>query len=255
MTSMLDHALALASIGFPVFPCRESGERAKAPYTEHGSLEATRGERIIREWWEEHPDALIGGKIPSTMLVIDIDPRNGGSHEKLTELVGSLPRTLSVLSGRGDGGEHLYFERPGLERFTSSQLPKGIDLIINGYCIMPPSLHPATGNPYTWVNSDLPAVNLPSSVVQLLTPPPRRARVPGERGNVVGLIATVANADEGERNNLLYWAARTAHEEGAPDEAFEQMAQAAIHAGLREWNARRTIASARGMSGDLDYDN
>ena len=251
---MLDHALALASIGFPVFPCRESGDRAKSPYTEHGSLEATRGEHIIREWWEEHPNALIGGRIPRTMLVIDVDPRNGGSREMLTELMGTLPRTLSVLSGRGDGGEHLYFERPARQRFTSSRLPKGIDLIVNGYCIMPPSLHPATGKPYTWVNSNIAAANLPSSAVQLLTPAERRARVPGEKGNVVGLATTVANADEGSRNELLFWAARTAHEEGASEEDFEKIVAAGLHSGLTESEVRRTVASGREMYGE-PYDH
>jgi len=247
---MLDHALALARKGWPVFPCRESGERAKAPYTEHGSKEATRGEAIIREWWEEHPDALIGAKVPRTLMAFDIDPRNGGSLDELVEVTGPLPVTLSVISGRNDGGTHLYFRRPPMDRLYRGRLPNGIDLLVNGYGIMPPSLHPATGDPYRWVPNAI--ATLPDRIITTLTPPPRRARVPGEKGNVVGLANTVANADPGTRNELLYWAARTAHEEGASDEDFETIVAAGLHSGLREHEVRRTVASARDMYGDQE---
>ncbi len=253
--SMLDHALARAREGFPVFPCIESGERAKAPYTKHGALEATRGEAIIREWWEEHPNALIGGKVPRTALVLDIDPRNGGSMEKLVEVTGPLPPTLSVGSGRHDGGTHLYFRRPSkMVEYTKRQLPKGIDLLVNGYCILPPSIHPATGRPYFWLAGPRTLAQLPERVVTLLKPPPRKPRVPGERGNVEGLANTVAYSDPGSRNDLLFWAARTAHEEGGSEEDFEKLASAGLHAGLTETEVRRTIASGRHQYGD-QYDN
>lgn len=252
--TMLDHALALASRGWAVFPCYEKDigqHSSKSPRTKHGHLEATRGEAIIREWWEKWPDALIGGKVPSSALVLDIDPRNGGSLDELVKVTGPLPSTLSVLSGRGDGGTHMYFERPaGIDRFTDKDLPDGIDLKVNGYCILPPSLHPATGNPYRWVPGKI--ARLPDPVKHLLTPKPRAPRPTSMRGNVTGLANKVAYADPGSRNELLFWAARTAHEEGASEEAFETLASAGLHAGLTEAEVRRTIASGRDMYGDRE---
>jgi hypothetical protein len=84
-----------------------------------------------------------------------------------TDLVGDLPDTLTAWSGRNDGGSHLYFLRPP-GPLTSTRLPEGIDLKINGYMIMPPSIHPATGLPYRW--EDHPVASLPSRLRELLAP-------------------------------------------------------------------------------------
>jgi hypothetical protein len=43
---------------------------------------------------------MIGARVPDSLLVIDIDPRNGGSLEALTNQVGALPETLTAWSGR-----------------------------------------------------------------------------------------------------------------------------------------------------------
>jgi len=101
----------------------------------------------IRDWWRRWPDALIGAVIPPLLMVLDIDPRNGGSLAGLESIVGPLPATFTAWSGRNDGGRHLYFFRPQRQPLVSTRLPNGIDLKTNGYMIMPPSLHPATGQP------------------------------------------------------------------------------------------------------------
>jgi hypothetical protein len=108
----------------------------------------------IKLWWTKWPNAMIGAAVPESLLVIDIDPRNGGSLQALTDLVGALPETLTAWSGRNDCGHHLYFLRPP-GPLTSTRLPEGIDLKINGYCIVPPSIHPATGLPYRWTTIPL----------------------------------------------------------------------------------------------------
>jgi hypothetical protein len=66
----------------------------------------------IKLWWTKWPNAMIGAAVPESLLVIDIDPRNGGSLQALTDLVGALPETLTAWSGRNDCGHHLYFLRP-----------------------------------------------------------------------------------------------------------------------------------------------
>ena len=120
-TRNLAAALELASKGWKVFPCRHVtvGEyQAKSPMTKNRHLNATTDADQIRAWWGRWPYALIGAVVPDTMIVVDIDPRNGGSVEAL----GNLPPTLTAWSGRNDGGRHLYFMRPAGET-TSTRLP------------------------------------------------------------------------------------------------------------------------------------
>ena len=127
---------------------------------------------------------------------------------------------------------------------TSTRLPKGIDLKVNGYCIVPPSIHPATGQPYRWESRE-PAA-LPYRLQELLTPLPRPIfRTSNRTTPAVGLVRSVAAAEEGNRNNVLFWAACRAAEDGTLGLIEDQLLAAATSAGESEAKARRTIASAR----------
>src|SRR5215217_6630164 len=104
-------------------------------------------------------------------LAIDLDPRkNPNCLADLETLTGPLAETLTAWSGRNDGGRHLYYLRPA-GPLTSTQLPTGIDLKVRGYCIVPPSIHPATGQPYRWEWRT--PVTLPSRLQELLRPAPQ----------------------------------------------------------------------------------
>jgi Bifunctional DNA primase/polymerase, N-terminal len=121
--SMVDAAIALATAGWAVFPCREQDTPgAKSPYTEHGFKDAPRETAQILAWWCRWPCALIGAPLPDSLLVLDVDPRNGGDMAALTNALGPLPATLTAWSGRGDGGRHLYYMRPD-GAVTSRLLP------------------------------------------------------------------------------------------------------------------------------------
>src|SRR5690606_31069347 len=124
MGDMLAAALDLAASGWAVFPCKWHiyGDHAKAPLTAHGHHEATRDPDVIRSWWRQWPPALIGAPVPESLLVLDLDPRNGGTVDALTEAAGPLPPTLTVWSGRGDGGRHWYYLRPA-GQLTRPRLP------------------------------------------------------------------------------------------------------------------------------------
>src|SRR4249920_2317332 len=105
---MIEAALELAANNWPVFPCVETpGPKSKSPYTKNGFHDASTDPDLIMKWWDYRPRALIGVAVPSTILVIDIDPRNGGSRNALEELVGPIPTTATAWSDRGDGGHHL----------------------------------------------------------------------------------------------------------------------------------------------------
>jgi hypothetical protein len=53
---------------------------------------------------------------------------------------------------------------------------------------------------------------------------------------------------EGNRNNVLYWAACRAAEDGLIDQIEDELIAAAVSAGENETKARRTVASARRTS-------
>jgi hypothetical protein len=238
----------LAAQGWHVFPCKWRGDNAKAPLTTNGHHDATRNPEQIRAWWRRWPRAMIGAPIPETLLVLDVDPRNGGDLAELESLTGPLPATLIVWSGRNDGGRHLYFQRPAGELTGTRLKPLGIDLKVNGYVIVPPSIHPASGQPYRWDRH--PVAHLPIRLRELLRPAPRTVRrTCGNQGNGAGLIRTVAEAQEGSRNDTLYWAACRAAEDGLIDEIEDELVAAAMSAGETETKARRTAASARKTGG------
>ena len=251
MSNMLQAALDLAKAKWPVFPCIESGDKAKAPRTPHGLKDATTDLERITRWWTQWPNALVAIALPAHLLAFDIDIRHGGSHESLEAVTGPLPRTLTAWSGRNDGGCHLYFFKPERE-ISQRQLPKGVDLRTGGkhYLIAPPSLHPSTGKPYVWQHA--PIAELPSQAVEALAPRKPSVKLPApvseHSGNLDGLVRTVAQAVEGERNAKLFWAACRVFE-GGHTGIVQDLFEAALSVGLPASEAAATITSANRIIG------
>lgn len=192
-------ATELAVHGWPVFPLRGKvpAIRGAHPVGDplrgtckgdcgrdgHGLLDATTDLARISSWWRaEYCGANIGVRLPVNIFVVDVDPRNGGSEslKNLEASYGVLPATLTVVSGRGDGGSHRYYRRPS-GTLTSKQLGCGIDIkTSSGYVVAPPSIHPASGRPYTWIEA--PIAEPPQWLVDL-TRPPRTATQSTARQN------------------------------------------------------------------------
>lgn len=136
----LDHALAFAASGWPVFPIKPGGKR---PMTEHGFKDATLDAEQIKAWWTRSPLANIG-IVPSEQAgfwVLDIDTKNGGDASFAA--IPGLEHVLTRMVRTPSGGRHLYFKWPpgGVPRITGGipGLP-GIDICgANGYVIAPPS--------------------------------------------------------------------------------------------------------------------
>ena len=71
MTSVVDAAKELARAGFSIFPC----DPDKRPHVKKWADAATTDETVIRQWWRDWPDAMIGlptGSV-SGLYVIDLD--------------------------------------------------------------------------------------------------------------------------------------------------------------------------------------
>lgn len=165
--------LYASKFGWAVFPlhwiergrcsCKrpDCGNQGKHPLVGHGFLDATRDAAQIQAWWDKWPAANIGiatGRA-SGLVVLDVDPRNGGedSLEGLRLQHGPLPPT--VQSRTGGGGDHYLFAYPPLpvgDRIQSGKFLAGLDLKADGgYIVAPPSVH-ASGRAYAWEASSVP---------------------------------------------------------------------------------------------------
>jgi hypothetical protein len=212
-------ALAYAAAGYEVFPlrgklpwgncyeCEPRSPRYRPHHAQecghelcHGLYAATSDPGRVERWWARWPKANIGARIPRSLLVLDVDPRHGG-QARLAQLEaehGALPPTRVSISGRGDGGRHCWFLRPG-GSLSAAALGAGLDLKTHtGYVLLPPSRHPATGRPYRWADPAVDPAPVPAWLARLLTPPAimpvpgsRRPRPPARTG---GSIADRFNA-------------------------------------------------------------
>lgn len=218
-------ALSYAARGWHVFPLhsvRESActcgkvdcqNPAKHPRTEHGLKDATADPEQIRTWWKQWPDANIGirtGEI-SGLVVIDIDPRHGGTLESL----GLIPPTAKIRTG--SGGYHLYFRYPAglgldIRNDASGKIAKGVDVRANGgYVVAPLSLH-HSGNRYEWEGDEgISLADLPSHLLMRLIEPKRQTRTILDDGEDI---------PAGERNSTLFSLAGRLRRAGLSEDAI-----------------------------------
>jgi hypothetical protein len=135
----------------------------------HGFYDATSDLERIARWWGRYPNADIGERIPDSVSIVDIDPRQPGALEALNRALSEHGpiNTLTAWSGRGDLGRHLWFERT-VERLSRSRAPKGWDLKTSGLVVLPPSEHPVTRGRYRWDDPDQPIAPMPAWMVDML---------------------------------------------------------------------------------------
>jgi hypothetical protein len=205
-TKLGQHALKYAVRGHPVFPLYgirdgrcdcgnpDCGSPGKHPRTVNGFKDTTSDPAQVREWWSRWPDANIG--IPtgeaSGLLVLDVDPRNGGD-QSLSELLnryGQLPSTLTQRTG--SGGTHYIFRHQTGVGSRANCPGAGLDIKGDGgYFIAQPSRH-ASGGQYQLINADPPA-DAPQWLIDLLLQSPRKSSTPKGKNRI----------SKGERDNKL----------------------------------------------------
>lgn len=157
LSTPLAYALAYARLGWHVFPVERGAKVPVGRLVPRGHLEATTDEAIIRRWWRLAPDAGIGVSLSASGLAaIDVDPRNGGNEtmDDLERAHGSLRSDVYALTG--GGGEHHVFLLPaGMHPTLPGTLGPGVDVKVNGYIVVEPSVH-ASGRTYQWEASSSP---------------------------------------------------------------------------------------------------
>jgi hypothetical protein len=187
----LSAALAYASIGWHILPCwwavadkcacgnhecKSPGKHPIAKLAPWGQNSATTDAEKIKAWWQQYPDANIAAYLePSSLVAIDIDPRNGGLQtiEDIEAKHGALQSDLMQFTG--GGGEHRVFSRPSNTQMPG-KLGNGVDVKANGYIMLEPSNH-VSGGSYAWEASSDPrdgvmASPLPDWLRDLAAPKP-----------------------------------------------------------------------------------
>ena len=128
--ALVDGALALASAGWRVFPVSASTKRPRTP---HGHLDATSDVERVVAWAALFNEG--GGIATPTgqgLLVIDIDPRNGG------EVPTWAPKTRAVRTQ--SGGFHLHYAIDRDIKSRAGLFGPGVDSKSHGgYVLLPPS--------------------------------------------------------------------------------------------------------------------
>lgn len=261
-------ARKLAQDGQPVFPCKTLGDKAKAPYTKSGVLDATTEKDQIHAWWKRLGPAAIGIATGVQWDVLDVDVKNnvdGRIHLPKLQRLGLLDGCKRVVR-TPSGGYHLYFKHsPGLT--NKSMQPLGLDVRAKGgYVLAPPSVIEVVGTGTLAAYEDLGETEdstddplLWSLIVATLSPHNTLTKKPVEllpserRASVAHLREWVANRQPGERNNALHWAVCRCIESGIDP---HELAEAASLTGLEDHEIHLTINSALRRAGlraeDLD---
>jgi hypothetical protein len=199
--SKLKAALKLADRGIGVFPCGAD----KKPLTNHGFKDATTDPSQVREWWREHPDALVGTPTGDKFVVVDVDLQHPEAQHWYAQA--NLPLTRAHVTK--SGGRHLLFKPD--DRFgtiSQGKLWPHIDTRgKGGYIIWWPAdgLEVMHGGVFAevpeWVFKRLEAKPDPLPVSRH----PVTLQSSGRK--IEGIVGAIATAPEGQRNALLHWGA------------------------------------------------
>ena len=181
--SKLSWALYLASRGWAVLPlysveggrctcgdvtCKSPGNH---PRMQPGLKDASAHTWHIHRWWRWWPNANVGiaTGVASGLLVLDIDPRNGGdaSYEQLRQqFPAEFAELLEVQTG--SGGTHLYFECRSPTPSLANVLP-GINVKGDADFVVAPTSLDVGGSRYQFAsNSSLALPLLPAALRDLI---------------------------------------------------------------------------------------
>jgi len=110
----------------------------------------------------------------SCVWVLDVDGKSGMANlKRLQKAYGKLPTTYTVQTP--SGGMHFYFAFDPRVKRTISFIAKHVDTIVNGYCLIPPSI--IHGEQYK-VIVDASIVPAPAWLIKLASNTGKQADIP-----------------------------------------------------------------------------
>ncbi|MGH2712510.1 MAG: bifunctional DNA primase/polymerase [Thermoleophilaceae bacterium] len=185
-TRFVEHAYRYAELGWALVRC--DGKKPKGEGWQHTQPEPP---DLVAGKWSEWGRRWNVGVVcgPSGLAIVDVD--RDDSEAAVRELLGDLPRTPTVRTGRGR--LQVYFRDPGgLEKVVRD----GLELRVGGHqCVAPPSVHPDTGREYVWLPGLEPwtvaLAALPAAVVDFFA----EARGPNGRAAPIGEVIPIGAID------------------------------------------------------------
>lgn len=255
-------AQRLVKAGQPVFPCKSTGEKAKAPLTQNGLNDGTLNLTQVKAWWKRNGDASIG--IPTGIIwdVLDVDIKDnadGRVHLPYLTRLGLLNGCKRVVK-TPSGGWHLYFTAtPGM---TNKARGASLGLDVRGkggYVLAPPSYieTPSYAGSYVDVGETTGSTDDPlhwDLIVAALAPfgvdkdskQPVNLLPSDRQASVAALREWVSTLQSGERNNGLFWAISRCIENGIDP---HELVEPAILTGLSEEEILFSIDAALKRAG------
>ena len=234
---------AAAARGWWLLPVQPGG---KTPLVKEWQKVATSDLRQLEALAAQFPGCNWGmetGKA-SGVVVIDVDGVEGRAVLAALEHQGfTLLSTLTVATGRPEGGEHRYYRKPvgvDIRNDQSGKIGPHIDVRgTGGFVVFPPSIH-TSGKQYRFTDPDVTIAELPGWVVERLSARP-------------SVLTSTAQASpqtvrKGSRTNSLVSLAGTMQRRG--------MSLAAIEAALLAENIAKCApplseAKVRGIAADI----
>lgn len=111
--------------------------------------------------------AIKNGAIANDYTLVTVDCDSPESVELMQQLIKDNPtHTTFSWQGRPQRQSFLYRLPTSVDPnlFRNRSFSNGMELRINGYSLLPPSIHPLTGQPYTLINNE-PISTLPSTIL------------------------------------------------------------------------------------------
>lgn len=181
---------------------KNRGKHPITSLTPRGLIDATSNVAEVDEWFRRYPDANIAVNCrASGLVVIDVDPRNGG-EKSWAEIVSSTPVPSTLRASTGGGGFHLFYRDKDLAgQRPRGKLAPGVDIKWDGYVLLSPSNH-LSGGKYSWDTNGIAPAHLGEFAASLRQT--QAGSLGGsDDGSVVDLESLFEGVSEGSRHDTF----------------------------------------------------